>query len=101
MQQQEEQVFSFDTVMDFVLFDFGFYWEALALDLASGSLPPRLRLQPYFGGRYMYMGMQIEVQPTPGPRTLTPTLGGRTTTTRTSTRMRVDSITITHRCVRR
>jgi hypothetical protein len=74
LQQQEEQVFSFDIDMDFVLFDFGFYWEALALDLASGSLSPRLRLQPYFGGRYMYMGMQIEVQPTPGPRTLTPTL---------------------------
>jgi hypothetical protein len=73
-QNQVQQIFAFHTDMDLVLFDFGFYWEALALNLASGSLPPRLRLQPYFGGRYVYIGMQIAVQPTPKDGNLAPTL---------------------------
>ena len=53
------------TDLDWALFDFALYWEALKLDLGSGPLPPRLRLQPYFGGRYLFMGTRMKVQPPP------------------------------------
>jgi len=48
--------------VDWVLLDFGLFYEALELDLGSGSLPPRLRLQPYVGGRYQYFGFDIDVR---------------------------------------
>jgi len=41
--------------------------------LASGTLPPRLRLQPFIGGRYQYFGMEIKVRrPILDDRLLTP-----------------------------
>jgi hypothetical protein len=55
-----------------VLFDFALFAEIAKIDLGSGLSPPKLRLQPYFGGRYMYMGLDVRVDP--GPRTLAPRL---------------------------
>lgn len=71
-QRQQQEVFNFKTDLDLVLLDFGLYWEALTLDLGSGPLPPRLRLQPYFGGRYLFLGTEIQVRTTPNDRVLTP-----------------------------
>jgi hypothetical protein len=48
------------TDIDWVLFDFGFYWEALSLELGKGELPLRLRLQPYVGGRYLHFGVTLD-----------------------------------------
>jgi hypothetical protein len=73
-QRQQQQFFNFKTDLDFVLLDFGLYWEALKLDLGSGPLPPRLRLQPYFGGRYLFLGTEIKVRPTPNDLVFTPAL---------------------------
>jgi hypothetical protein len=56
--------------LDWALFDFGLYYEVLNLKLGSGSMPPRLRLQPYFGGRYQYFGTEVDV------RTALPNRGG-------------------------
>jgi hypothetical protein len=53
-----------------VLFDFALYCEALNLDLGSGDLLPRLRLQPYVGRRYQYFGLEVTVRPRPGNRRL-------------------------------
>jgi hypothetical protein len=63
-----------ETDIDWVLFDFAVYWEALSLKLGSGKLPPRLRLQPYFGARYQYFGTEMDINPVVGrDRRIAPT----------------------------
>ena len=59
----------YKTKLKEVIFDFAFYYEALKLDLGSGSTAPQLRFQPYVGGRYLYLGPDIRVDPItpPGP----------------------------------
>ena len=75
--QRDEDAFlnlNTKTDLDLVLLDFGLYWEALKYELGSGPLPVRLRLQPYFGGRYMFMGAEIELRGLPNDRVLNPAL---------------------------
>jgi hypothetical protein len=61
--KSEGRFFDSNTKVRLVIFDFAFYYEALKLDLGSGSSAPRLRLQPFVGGRYFYMGLDIDAQP--------------------------------------
>ena len=65
-----------------VIFDFALYYEALKLDLGAGPASPRLRLQPYVGGRYLYLAVPTSVRPTsveldPTSNTAAPIIGLR------------------------
>jgi hypothetical protein len=62
---------TFKNDIDIVIFDFGLYYEILNIGLGSGPSAPRLRLQPLFGGRYLYIGLTVR-RDSPLP----PPLGG-------------------------
>lgn len=71
--RQQDGFFNFEIdPIDWVLFDFALYYEAWSLKLGSGPLPPRLRLQPFIGGRYQHFGTRILVRPTPNNRVFAP-----------------------------
>jgi hypothetical protein len=79
-QQQGPQTFESD--IHLVIFDFGAYYEALSMDLGSGPKAPRLRLQPFFGGRYVYLDVPTTILPAgrfrhPTSNTVAPILGLR------------------------
>jgi len=61
--RSEGRLFDSSSKMRFVVFDFAFYYEALKLNLGSGSSAPRLRLQPFVGGRYFYTGVDVDLKP--------------------------------------
>jgi hypothetical protein len=83
--RDEERVLSLKTDLNIAIFDFGFYYEAVKLNLGSGPSAPKLRLQPFFGGRYFYNAYEIKVRPveldlgplTPTVNTAAPILGLR------------------------
>jgi hypothetical protein len=75
--QRNEDAFlnlNIKTDIDWVLLDFGLYWEAFNSELGLGSMTARLRLQPYFGGRYMFMGTEIKLRKLPNDPVLHPAL---------------------------
>ena len=50
---------TFKNDFNLVIYDFGLYYEVLNIALGSGSSAPKLRLQPLFGGRFFYLGLDV------------------------------------------
>ena len=73
---------TFSSKIRMVIFDFALYYEVAKLNLGSGPSAPRLRLQPFVGGRYLFLGVPTTVHPVernldPTSNTAAPVLGLR------------------------
>ncbi len=72
-QRQDVGPLTFSSKIRMVIFDFALYYEVAKLNLGSGPSAPRLRLQPFVGGRYLFLAVPTTVYGGPLERRLDPT----------------------------
>lgn len=54
---------TYESDIRLVIFDFALFYEVWSMELGSGPKPSKLRLQPFFGGRYIYASVPTTVRP--------------------------------------